>query len=172
MKLITRGCDADKAEVTGRAELELDLSGHADAPVLKAAARTHGVRYKQLPPTDLAVEVDGPEKGNLSVSAKGSALQGTVDVQASLGRSLAQLVSDARPVETVRSSSVTARARIAGLQLKPLREAGLLPRDMSGAVSLSADVAGTVSAPTGELKLAGDGSSRRRRWTPLTSTWT
>ena len=71
MKLVTRGCDAEKAEVTGTAELSVDLSGHADAPVLKAAARTHGVKYRQLPPTDLAVEVDGPEKGNLSASRRG-----------------------------------------------------------------------------------------------------
>ena len=155
MKLITRGCADDKAEVSGSAELSLDLSGHADAPVLQAAARTHGLRYRQLPPTDLTLAVDGPAKGNLSVSAKGTALQGTIDVQASLGRSLARLVSDPRPTETIRTATLEARARIAGLQLKPLHEAGLLPRDVSGAVSLSADVAGTVGAPTGELTLQG-----------------
>ncbi len=153
MKLIAWGCDEDRAELSGTAELQLDLSGHADTPVLQAAARTHGLRYRQLPPTDLTLAVDGPERGNLSVSAKGTALQGTVDVQASVGRSLARLVSDARPAETLRMAELQARARIAGLQLKPLREAGLLPRDVSGAVSLSADLAGTVSAPTGELKL-------------------
>ena len=153
MKLLPRGCEADKADVTGTAELSVDLSGHADAPVLQAAARTHGVKYRQLPPTDLTVEVDGPEKGNLSVSAKGTALHGTIDVQASVGRTLARLVSDARPAETLKGAELQGRARIAGLQLKPLREAGLLPRDVSGAVSLDADVAGTVSAPTGEVKL-------------------
>jgi translocation and assembly module TamB len=153
MKLIAWGCEEDRAEVSGTAELQLDLSGHADTPVLQAAARTHGLRYRQLPPTDLTLAVDGPERGNLSASAKGTALQGTVDVQASVGRSLARLVSDARPAETLRTAELQARARIAGLQLKPLREAGLLPRDVSGAVSLSADLAGTVSAPTGELKL-------------------
>jgi len=153
MKLVSRGCDQDHAEMSGTAELQLDLSGHADAPVLQAAARTHGVRYRQLPPTDLTVEVDGPERGNLSASVKGTALQGTVDVQASVGRSLARLVSENRPAETLRSAELQTRARIAGLQLKPLREVGLVPRDVSGAVSLSADVAGTVSAPTGELRL-------------------
>src|SRR5262249_61837391 len=96
MKLISQGCDEHKAEVSGSAELKLDLSGHADTPVLHASLGTHGVRYRKLPPTDLTVEVDGPEKGNLSVSAKGSALQGTVDVQATVERSLAKLGSDAR----------------------------------------------------------------------------
>ncbi|HZJ56201.1 MAG TPA: translocation/assembly module TamB domain-containing protein, partial [Myxococcaceae bacterium] len=155
MKLITRGCEADKPEVSGSAELNVDLSGYADAPVLQASARTQGVRYRKLPPTDLTVTVDGPEKGNLSVSAKGTALQGTVDVQASVGRSLARLVSDARPAETLRTAALQARARIAGLQLKPLREAELIPRDVSGAVSLSADLQGTVSAPSGELTVQG-----------------
>ncbi|HET6982684.1 MAG TPA: hypothetical protein VFI53_11125, partial [Myxococcaceae bacterium] len=155
MKLINRGCREDKAEVTGKAELQLDLTGYADAPALKAAAKTHDIRYRKLPPTDLAVEVDGPEKGNLSVSAKGNALHGTIDVQGSLGRSLAKLVSDANPGETIRTSTITAKARIAGLQLKPLRESELVPRDISGAVSLTADVAGTVSAPTGEVKVEG-----------------
>ena len=79
--------------------------------------------------------MDGPEKGNLSVSAKGTALKGTIDVQASVGRTLARLVSDARPAETLKGAALQARARIAGLQLKPLREAGLLPRDVSGGVS-------------------------------------
>jgi len=153
MKLVTRGCEQEKAEVTGTAELSVDLSGHADAPVLKAAARTHGVKYRQLPPTDLAVEVDGPEKGNLSASLKGTALQGNIDLQVSVGRTLARLVSDARPAETLKGAPLQARARIAGLQLKPLRESGLLPRDVSGSIGLDADVAGTVSAPTGELKL-------------------
>ena len=155
MKLINGGCTEDKAEVTGKAELQLDLSGYSDAPALKAAAKTHDIRYRKLPPTDLAVEVDGPEKGNLSVSAKGSALHGTIDVQGSLGRSLAKLVSDANPGETIRTSTITAKARIAGLQLKPLRESELVPRDISGVVSVSADVAGTVSAPTGEVKVEG-----------------
>jgi len=155
MKLITSGCPEDKAEVTGKAELQLDLTGYADTPVLKAVAKTHDIRYRKLPPTDLAVEVDGPEKGNLSVSAKGNALHGTIDVQGSLGRSLAKLVSDTNPGETIRTSTITARARIAGLQLKPLRESELVPRDLSGAVSVSADVGGTVSAPTGEVKVEG-----------------
>ena len=53
MKLLPRGCEEDKADVTGTAELSVDLSGHADAPVLQAAASTHGVKYRQLPPTDL-----------------------------------------------------------------------------------------------------------------------
>ena len=153
MKLVSRGCDQDRAEMNGTAELQLDLSGHADAPVLEAAARTHGLRYRQLPPTDLTLEVHGPERGDLSVSAKGTALQGTVDVQASVDLSLAALVSDPRPAVTIQKADVHARARIAGLQIRPLREAGFLPRDVSGAVSLDADVAGTVSAPTGELKL-------------------
>ncbi|HZX42067.1 MAG TPA: hypothetical protein VFE93_09530, partial [Myxococcaceae bacterium] len=111
MKLVSRGCDQDHAEMSGTAELQLDLSGHADAPVLQAAARTHGVRYRQLPPTDLTVEVDGPERGNLSASVKGTALQGTVDVQASVGRSLARLVSENRPAETLRSAELQTRAR-------------------------------------------------------------
>jgi len=152
-KLIAWGCNDDRAEVNGTAELQLDLSGHADAPVLQAAARTHGLRYRQLPPTDLTLAVDGPERGNLSVSAKGTALQGTVDVQASVGRTLARLVSEAHPADTLRTAELQVRARINGLQLKPLRDAGLLPRDVSGAVSLTATLDGTVSAPTGELKL-------------------
>ena len=153
MKLITRGCEQDKAEVNGSAELKVDLSGYADAPVLHATASTHAVRYRQLPPTDLTLAVDGPEKGNLSVSAKGTALHGSIDVQASVGRSLSLLVSDARPAVTVRTATLEARARIGGLQLKPLREAELIPREVSGAVSLSADLGGTVSAPSGELTL-------------------
>src|SRR5262249_37291268 len=32
-------------------------------------------------------------------------------------------------------------------------DAGFVPRDITGAVSLNADVAGTVNAPTGEVKL-------------------
>jgi translocation and assembly module TamB len=155
MKLIARGCEQDKAEVSGSAELKVDLSGYADAPALQAAASTRAVRYRKLPPTDLTVEVEGPEKGDLSVSAKGTALQGSIDVQASVGRSLARFVSEARPAETLRNASLRARARIAGLQLKPLHEAGLVPRDVSGAVSLSADLEGTVSAPSGELTLQG-----------------
>ncbi|HZW89412.1 MAG TPA: hypothetical protein VFF12_10065, partial [Myxococcaceae bacterium] len=140
MKLLSGGCEEDKAEVTGTAELSVDLTGHADAPVLKATASTHGVKYLKLPPTDLTVAVDGPEKGNLTVSAKGTALQGTIDVQASVGRTLARLVSDARPAETLKGADVQARARIAGLQLKPLHDSGLIPRDVTGAISLSADV--------------------------------
>ena len=155
MKLLTRGCQDDKAEVTGSAEVSVDLSGHADAPVLQASARTHAVKYRQLPPTSLTVAVDGPEKGNLSVSAKGTALQGNIDVQASVGRSLAQLVSDARPAETLKGAALRARARIEGLQLKPLHEAGFLPRDVTGAVSVTADVGGTVTAPTGKVKVQG-----------------
>ena len=109
MKLLPRGCEEDKADVTGTAELSVDLSGHADAPVLQAAASTHGVKYRQLPPTNLTVAVDGPEKGNLSVSAKGTALNGTIDVQASVGRTLARLVSDARPAETLKEAALQAR---------------------------------------------------------------
>lgn len=155
MKLVTRGCDGDRAEVTGSAELSVDLSGHADAPVLNAAVRTHAVKYRQLPPTDLELQVDGPEKGNLSVSLKGKALQGNIDVQASVGRTLARLVSEARPAETLKGAPLQVKARIAGLQLKPLHESGLVPRDVAGAVGLDADLAGTVSAPTGEVKLQG-----------------
>ncbi len=153
MKLIARGCEQDKAEVNGSAELKVDLSGYADAPVLHATASTRAVRYRKLPPTDLTLAVDGPEKGNLSVSAKGTALHGSIDVEASVGRSLARLVSDPRPAETLRTATLQARARIAGLQLRPLREAELIPRDVSGAVSLSADLEGTVSAPSGDLTL-------------------
>jgi translocation and assembly module TamB len=153
MKLLTRGCDEDKAEVSGNAELKLDLSGHADAPVLKAEASTHGLRYRQLPPTDLAVAVDGPERGNLSVSAKGTVLHGSLDVQASVGRSLARLVSDAHPAESLQGAELKARARIDDLQLKPLHDAGFVHREIEGAVSLDADLAGTVRAPTGNLKL-------------------
>jgi len=156
MKLVTRGCDQDKAEVTGSAELSVDLSGHADAPILKASARTHAVKYRQLPPTSLTLAVDGPEKGNLSVSAKGTALQGTIDVEASVGRSLAKLVSDARPAETLKGADLKARARIEGLQLKPLHDAGFVPRDITGAVSLTADLTGTVNAPSGKVKLQGE----------------
>ena len=155
MKLIARGCEQDKAEVSGSAELKVDLSGYADAPVLQATASTKRVTYRQLPPTDLTLTVDGPEKGNLSVSAKGTALHGSIDVEASVGRSLAKLVSDARPAQTVRAAALKARAQIAGLQLKPLREAGLIPRDVTGAVSLSADLGGTLGAPSGELTLLG-----------------
>ncbi len=61
-KLLSRGCDDDRSEVTGTAELELDLTGHADAPVLQATARTHGLRYRKLPPTDLTLAVSGPER--------------------------------------------------------------------------------------------------------------
>ena len=153
MKLFEEGCAEGKAEATGTAELQLDLSGFADAPVLHASARTHGVRYRQLPPADLTLAVDGPERGNLSAAAKGTVLQGTVDVQASVGRSLARLVSDARPLETLLTAELQARARIGGVQLKPLHEAELVSRDLEGAVSLSADLAGTVGAPSGDLRL-------------------
>ena len=153
MKLLTRGCDDDKAEVNGKAELRLDLSGHADAPVLKAEASTHGLVYRKLPPTDLTVAVEGPERGDLSVLAKGTALKGNVDLQASVGRSLARLVSDPRPAESLRTAELKARARIHDLQLKPLHDAGFIPREVDGAVSLDADLAGTGAAPTGELKL-------------------
>ena len=101
-KLLARGCDDDRSEVTGTAELELDLSGHADAPVLQATARTHGLRYRKLPPTDLTLAVSGPERGDLSASAKGTALLGSIDVEGSVGRSLAQLVSDAHPGASAR----------------------------------------------------------------------
>jgi translocation and assembly module TamB len=156
MKLISEGCDQDKAEVRGSAELTLDLSGHADAPVLHASLATHGVQYRQIPPVSLRVEVDGPERGNLSASAKGTALEGTVDVQASVERSLARLVSEGRPAETLKSAGLKARARIAGIELKPLHEAGLVPREIEGTVGLSADIAGTVSAPTGQLELTAE----------------
>jgi translocation and assembly module TamB len=153
MKLLTRGCQDDKAEVTGTAEMTVDLSGHADAPILHASARTNAVKYLQLPPTSLTVAVDGPEKGNLSASAKGTALEGTIDVQASVGRSLALLVSDARPAETLKGAALRVQARIEGLQLKPLHDAGFVPRDITGAVSLTADVGGTVNAPTGRVRV-------------------
>ncbi|MGZ6133216.1 MAG: hypothetical protein ACXWK9_02100, partial [Myxococcaceae bacterium] len=152
-KLLTRGCDDDRSEVTGKAELELDLSGHADAPVLQATASTHGLRYRKLPPTDLALVVNGPERGNLSVSAKGTALLGSIDVEGSVGRSLAQLVSDAHPGRALESAELRARARIAGVQLKPLHDAELVQATLEGTVGLDADLAGTVDAPTGELTL-------------------
>jgi len=152
-RLLSRGCAGGRAEVTGSAELQLDLSGHGDAPVLQAALRTRAVRFRQLPPTDVALTVDGPPRGNLSVSAQGTALQGTVDLRASVDRSLAQLVSDARPAQALREAGMQARVRIAGLQLRPLRDAGLLPRDVDGAVSLTADLTGKVSAPAGDLRL-------------------
>jgi translocation and assembly module TamB len=103
----------------------------------------------------LTVAVDGPEKGNLSVSAKGTALQGNIDVQASVGRTLARLISESRPAETLKGAPLQARARIEGVQLKPLHDAGFIPRDISGAISVTADVGGTVNAPSGRVKLQG-----------------
>ena len=154
-KLIARGCDEDRAEVSGTAELELDLSGHADAPVLQAAAKTHGLRYRKLPPSDVSVAVNAPERGNLTLSAKGTALLGTFDVEGSIGRSLAQLVSDPHPGRELESAELRARARIAGLQLKPLHDAELVREALEGTVSLEADLAGTVGAPTGDLRVQG-----------------
>ena len=87
--LVKWGCDADgKPEVTGRAGLKVDLSGHADTPVLKAEVRTDGLRYRDLPPTDLVLAVDAPERGHLAASVEGKTLGGTVDVRATLGHSL------------------------------------------------------------------------------------
>ncbi len=152
-RLISQGCNEDRAEVSGTAELDLDLSGHADAPVLQAKAATHGLRYRKLPPTDLTLAVEGPERGNLAVSAKGTALLGAIDLEGSVGRSLAQLVSDPHPDRSLSSAELRARVKITDVQLKPLHDAELVAEAVEGSISLDADLAGTVGAPSGELGL-------------------
>jgi hypothetical protein len=154
MKLITTGCAQDKAEVTGSAELKrgsVRLRRRAGAEGRGQHARG---AYRKLPPTDLTVEVDGPEKGNLSVSAKGTALHGTIDVQASVGRSLRG--SSRRPPgrdATDRDAHGPGAHRRAAAQAAARGRAG--PARRRGSGLLDADVAGTVSAPSGELKLQG-----------------
>jgi len=152
--LLKGGCDAEgKPQVTGSAGLELDLSGHADAPVLKAAARTQGLRYRDLPPTDLTVAVDAPEKGHLAASVEGTTLGGSVDVKATLGHSLAQILAAPKPEEVLKSSPLSSQIQITGLQLAPLHKSDLVDREISGSVALNGTVGGTVAAPTGELHL-------------------
>ena len=84
--LVKQGCDAEgKPQVTGSAGLEMDLSGFADAPVLKAEAKTQGLRYRDLPPTDLTIDVDAPETGHLAAAVEGTTFGGKVDVRGQLG---------------------------------------------------------------------------------------
>jgi translocation and assembly module TamB len=154
-KLLAQGCEDGKPEVTGQAQLQLDLSGFADSPALKAQAETRAVRFRQLPPADLKLQIDGSEREDLAVALKGSVLQGTVDARGSVGTTLGRLVSQKRPTEALRTLPLKAQVQLAGLQLKPLHEARLVSREVSGAVDLQADVAGTVGAPSGDLRLEG-----------------
>jgi translocation and assembly module TamB len=155
-KLLAQGCRQDGTpELTGQAQLDLDLSGYADAPALKAVAQTRAMRFRQLPPADLKLQIDGSEREDLAVALEGTALQGKVDARGSVGMTLGRLVSQKRPAEALRTVPLKAQARLAGLQLKPLHEARLVTRDISGAIDLRADVAGTVAAPTGDVHIEG-----------------
>ena len=152
--LVKQGCDAEgKPQVTGSAGLEMDLSGFADAPVLKAEAKTQGLRYRDLPPTDLTIDVDAPETGHLAAAVEGTTFGGKVDVKATLGHSLAQILSAPKPGEVVKSSTLSSQIQIAGLQLEPLHRIDLVDREISGSVDLNGTLGGTVAAPTGELHL-------------------
>jgi translocation and assembly module TamB len=153
-KLLASGCSQDGTpELSGQAQLDLDLSGYADAPALKAVAQTRAMRFRQLPPADLKLQIDGSEREDLAVALEGTALQGKVDARGSLGITLGRLFGQKRPTEALRTVPLKAQARLEGLQLKPLHEARLVTRDLSGAVDLHAEVAGTVGAPTGDLRL-------------------
>src|SRR5262249_33153911 len=119
--LLRTGCDAEgKPEVTGRAGVRLDLTGHADTPVLKAEVRTEDLHYRDLPPTNLLVAVDAPEHGHLAASVEGDTLGGKVDLRATLGHSLSEILSAPRPAELVQGAPLASQIRITGLQLEPL----------------------------------------------------
>src|SRR5262249_43372280 len=152
--LLRKGCDAEgKPEVTGRAGVRLDLTGHADTPVLKAEVRTEDLHYRDLPPTNLLVAVDAPEHGHLAASVEGDTLGGKVDVRATLGHSLSEILSAPRPAELVQGAPLASQIRITGLQLEPLHKIDLVEREISGSVDVTGDLGGTVSAPTGEVHL-------------------
>jgi len=148
--LLPTGCPGGTAVATAHAGLDAKVDGFADGPALHLTVQASDVRVRGLPPVEASLSLDADDATPVTVKLSGKALQGAVDVQASLEATTSALLARRRSWAGWRTLPLQVALKASGLQLVGLQQTGYLSRDVQGTLAASAELSGTLAAPRGK----------------------
>ncbi len=151
--LLPAGCPEGRAAVSAHTAVQARISGFADGPAVHLSVRAWDVRAWGLPTAEATLRLDGDEDGPVALSLQAKGLQGSLDVQASLLSTTAQLLARGRSWAGWQTVPLQAEVHAAGLQLQPLHQVGLVSPAVQGVAGMQLTVTGTLGDPRGRAEV-------------------